>query len=505
MLALRLEAWFLTAYWDRVGQVVFHKEERQPRSGLDKETNPRTMDVSNMRHRTNDCVESRHPVRLRTALVRGGQARLAGCVLMALAMGGCGPAVDPSGAVWRETPRGALSPMGFADTLEPVLPAVVRVGTLGESESGEQGVGGVGSGAIIDTEHRLILTNAHVVEGGTGYFIDLADGRQVRAELVGIDPPTDIAVLRAPVSGAPAIAFADSDAARVGDVVFAVGYPFGIDQTVSLGIISGLGRSTSADQLQDFIQTDAAINSGNSGGPLLDSSGRLVGVNTAILSRTGGSIGIGFSVPSNLATEVVAQLVEHGEVRRGAIGVVLDRVSEAASKVAGIDHWDGALVVRVLPESTAAQAGLAPGDIITAFNGRTIRTPQALRTWIGVSRPDKPHTITYVRRGEVTTAPVSLRPVRSGIVRNLEQIGALVREIAPGDRLPDNVDGAFVRGVVPGSPADIAGLTAGDVIVGVNNELATSAHVCDVLVSQTRGRVRLLVYRGGGVVPVIVQ
>jgi len=194
--------------------------------------------------------------------------------------------------------------LSFADVLEPVLPSVVRVGRLNRAANGRLGLGGLGSGAVIDAENGYIITNAHVVADGDAYLVDLPDGRVVDAKLIGIDTPTDIAVLQADDLRVGAVTLANSDDLRVGDVVFAVGYPLGLDQSLSLGVVSGLGRTSSRDGLQDFIQTDAAINSGNSGGPLLDSLGRLVGINTAIVSKSGGSNGIGFSVPVGLAAQV---------------------------------------------------------------------------------------------------------------------------------------------------------------------------------------------------------
>ena len=234
--------------------------------------------------------------------------------------------------------------LSFADSLDDVLPSVVRIGTVKSNEAGNIGLSGIGSGAVFDAEKGYIITNAHVVEGGEGFLVNVPDGRIVRARLVGLDAPTDIAVLQADDLRVDAVAVADSDNLRVGDVVFAVGYPLGLDQSLSLGVVSGLGRASSSGSLQHFIQTDAAINSGNSGGPLLDSNGRLIGVNTAILSKAGGSDGIGFSVPSVLAFQVAEQIVANGEVKRGSIGIEMAKVSEAASEAVGIDHWDGALI-----------------------------------------------------------------------------------------------------------------------------------------------------------------
>ena len=284
--------------------------------------------------------------------------------------------------------------MSFADALEAVLPSVLRVGKLDRIEDGQLALTGIGSGAVIDAEKGYILTNAHVVSGGEDFLINIPDGRNVSARLVGIDTPTDIAVLQADDLRVEAVTIADSDALRVGDLVFAVGYPLGLKESLSLGIISGLGRSASTSSLQDFIQTDAAINSGNSGGPLLDSQGRLIGVNTAIVSKTGGNNGIAYSIPSAFAIQVAEQIITHGEVKRGSIGIEMTKVDEDASEKVGIDHWDGALVASVRPETAAANAGLQVGDVITSFDGRKVKTPTALRAWIGIATPDTSYPLT---------------------------------------------------------------------------------------------------------------
>ena len=396
--------------------------------------------------------------------------------------------------------------LSFADTLDTVLPSVVRIGTVKTNKDGKLGLSGIGSGAVINAEKGYVITNAHVVAGAEGAVINLPDGRTVKARLVGIDTPTDIAVLQADALRVGAVKVANSDNLRVGDVVFAVGYPLGLEQSLSLGVISGLGRSASSKSLQDFIQTDAAINSGNSGGPLLDSQGRLIGINTAILSKAGGSDGIGFSVPSILAFQVANQLIDHGEVQRGSIGIEMARVSEKASSKVGINHWDGALVASVRPESAAQYAGLQAGDVITAFDNRKVKTPNALRAWIGVATPGTPYAITYVRdNGVENTIDIKITAFKAPIVESLEQLGASLRPATSDDNVPRGVRGIYVTRVVDNSPADKAGLQVGDVIGAINNELATTKHVCDRLITESKGRARLLVYRYGIPIPVIIE
>ena len=428
------------------------------------------------------------------------------CALTMTFIAGCAntsPQAPQNSLTSMDNSRNVLS---FADTLDSVLPSVVRIGTVKKNSEGKLGLSGIGSGAVIDAEKGYVITNAHVVAGAEGALINLPDGRTVEARLVGIDTPTDIAVLQAEDLRVGAVKTANSDNLRVGDVVFAVGYPLGLEQSLSLGVISGLGRSASSKSLQDFIQTDAAINSGNSGGPLLDSQGRLIGINTALLSKTGGSDGIGFSVPSILAFQVANQLIEHGEVQRGSIGIEMARVSEKASEKVGINHWDGALIARVRPESAAQIAGLKAGDVITAFDNRKVKTPNALRAWIGVATPGKPYAMTYIRdNGVEKTVDIAITAFKAPAIESLEQLGANLRPVNASDNAPTGVKGIYVTRVIEDSPADKAGLQEGDIIGAINNELVTTKHVCDRLITESKGRARLLVYRYGIPIPVIIE
>lgn len=430
--------------------------------------------------------------------------KILGLGLLAMTlMGGCETSSQNTQPAPLDSARNVLS---FADTLESVLPSVVRIGSLQENADGKLALAGIGSGAVIDAEKGYVVTNAHVVAGGKGFLINVPDGRVIEARLIGLDTPTDIAVLQADDLRVDAVSIANSDELRVGDIVFAVGYPLGLGQSLSLGVISGLGRTASSGSLQDFIQTDAAINSGNSGGPLLDSRGRLVGINTAIVSKSGGSNGIGFSVPASLAVQVTDQLIAHGEVQRGSLGIVMAKVSEAASEKVGITHWDGALVSSVRTGTTAQSAGLQTGDVITSFGGRKVKSPNALRAWIGVATPGKPYALTYIREGGVeNTVEIQVTAFKAPVVESLEQLGASVRAVSAADNVPTGVKGIYVSGVTKDSPADRAGLQVGDVINAINNELAKSKHVCDKLVQESKGRARLLVYRYGVPIPIIIE
>jgi len=399
--------------------------------------------------------------------------------------------------------RGVLS---FADNLEPALPSIVRIGRLDRGADKNLRLAGIGSGAVIDAKNGYVITNAHVVDNGESYIINLPDGRVVPAKLIGIDVATDIAVLQADDMRVSALRLGDSDALRVGDIVFAVGYPLGLEQSLSLGVVSGLGRSSSAAALQDFIQTDAAINSGNSGGPLLDSQGRLVGINTAIVSRGGGNNGIGFSVPIALASQVTTQLIRYGEVRRGTIGVEMAPVSEDDSERVGIDHWDGGTITAIAPGSTTERAGLKRGDVVIAFDGKPVKTPHALRARVGVAETNTAHRLTFIRaNGVPQQAVVTVTSARQAIIESFEELGASVRELKPEDGQAAHVSGVYVYKVKDGSSAARAGLQIGDVISSINNEPADTMESTNRLAKKSKGRARLTIYRYGVEIPLFIE
>ncbi len=427
--------------------------------------------------------------------------------LLSLCLMSCDVATSPEGKVLPKNNeiRMPTFATGFADVLAPQLNSVVRVNVSKTNEAEGTVSGSTGSGAIIDAENGYVLTNAHVVADATDYAVLLLDGREIVAELVGVDVPTDIALLKISEPSIKAIAISDSDKARVGDVVFAVGYPFGLDQTVSLGIVSGLGRSTSSSALQDYIQTDAAINTGNSGGPLLDNQGRLIGVNTAILSKSGGSVGIGFSVPSRVALRVVDQLKSFGEVHRGSIGVSLSVVNEAAAAAAGTLNLEGALVANVDAGSPAEKAGLQSDDVITRYDGRLVKTPNSLRTWIGVSETGVPVDISLFRSGVETSLQVTPEFRAFPLLETVGQLGMSVESIVDNSGVEPNLSGVLVTNVEKGSPADNASMQVGDVILSINNERTSTPAVCDRVIKGANGRVLLVVYRDNVVVPVIIE
>jgi len=262
-----------------------------------------------------------------------------------------------------------------------------------------------GSGVIVDAEKGYVLTNNHVVEKATEIEVTTKDGRRFRAELVGRDPETDIAVLKIKPDRLTAIPLGNSDSLEVGDFVLAIGNPFGLGQTVTSGIVSALGRTgLGIEGYEDFIQTDASINPGNSGGALVTLDGRLIGINTAILAPKGGNVGIGFAVPISMVRQVMAQIVETGEVRRGRIGVAVQDLTPELSEALGSPQSEGAVIGKVEENSPAARSGLARGDVVTAVNGVRIRSAAQLRNAIGLTPVGREISLSYERKGVADTA-----------------------------------------------------------------------------------------------------
>jgi Do/DeqQ family serine protease len=266
-----------------------------------------------------------------------------------------------------------------------------------------------GSGVIVDAAQGYVLTNSHVTENGNSIEVTTKDNRKFKARLIGRDPETDIAVLQISGSNLTAVAMGDSDRLQVGDFVLAVGNPFGLGQTVTSGIVSALGRSgLGIEGYEDFIQTDASINPGNSGGPLVDLQGRIVGINTAIVAPSGGNVGIGFAVPINMARQVMDQLVNYGEIKRGRIGVAMQDLTPDIAQALGTTRSEGAVIARVEPGSPAERAGLRTNDLIVAVNGAAIRNGSELRNKVVVARIGDAVDLTIVRGSSEHTVTVRI-------------------------------------------------------------------------------------------------
>ena len=322
-----------------------------------------------------------------------------------------------------------------------------------------------GSGVIVDAKSGYIVTNAHVIENATEITVQLLDNRSLTAKVIGKDAGSDVAVLKVQAANLVEIPIADSDLEEVGDFVVAIGNPFGLGHTVTSGIISALGRSgINPEGFEDFIQTDASINPGNSGGALVNLNGRLVGINSAILSRTGGNIGIGFAIPSNMMKTVMDQLIKYGEVRRGVLGVNIQTLTPDIAQSMELGNVQGALVSQVVDGSAAEKAGIKAGDVITAVNGKPVKDASALRNTIGLLRIGDRVDVALLRDGKPrrVTAVIGERDAAA------ESKASGLHEGLQGAELADaQGGGVLIRSVAEGSPAAQRGLRANDVILAV--------------------------------------
>jgi len=432
-----------------------------------------------------------------------------GCgVVLGLAKGGSDEALMPELRVDRTPPERSGPAGGHAATVEKVAPSVVSIFTTREAGSrGAAGAGvpemfrdffgerrggkarpqprqrGLGSGVILSPD-GYILTNHHVIKGADRIKVRLDNRDEHAAELVAGDPASDLAVIKVDADGLPAATLGDSELLKPGDFVLALGSPFGLSHTVTQGIVSAIGRDNlNIAGYENFIQTDASINPGNSGGALVDNSGRVVGINTAIFSRSGGNVGIGFAIPINMAIEIAEQLIDAGEVRRGYLGVRLGALDPALAEALGVEA-EGALVNEVMPGTPAAEAGLEAGDVIVAVDGRRVEDLGDLRRMVGREQPGT-ELVFEVRRGDeelelsATIAampgellagdPGAAEAPERGALRGveLERLDEATRERL---ELSSDLDGVVVRDLEPASPAAEAGLRPGHVILEIDRE-----------------------------------
>ncbi len=384
----------------------------------------------------------------------------------------------------------------LAPVLEDVMPAVVNVHTRTRvqvrnspffddpffrrffdfpSAPRERVQQSLGSGVIVDAQRGFVLTNNHVIDGADDMAVRLHDGREFPAEFVGADRDTDLAVVRINAKGLSELELSAPDHLRVGDFVVAVGNPFGLGQTVTSGIVSALGRSGLRGlEYQNFIQTDASINPGNSGGALIDLAGRLVGINTAIFTPSGGNVGIGFAIPASTAAHVMGQLIEFGEVRRGSFEIEVQDLGEDLREAFGLDDARGAVITRLEADSALRTAGLQAGDVITAIDGRPVDSAQALRNIEGLLLVGTEVNIGYLRDGQRLRSEVLIEEnldARIAARRLDERLDGMVLVRIP-ERSP--LRGALVEEVRRTTAAWEAGLRAGDVIVSVNRSAVSS-------------------------------
>lgn len=327
----------------------------------------------------------------------------------------------------------------------------------------------LGSGVIIDAAKGYAVTNNHVVDNANSIKVQLSDGRKFDAKVVGKDPRSDIALIQIQdPKNLTAIKIADSDALRVGDYTVAIGNPFGLGETVTSGIVSALGRSgLNAENYENFIQTDAAINRGNSGGALVNLNGELIGINTAILAPDGGNIGIGFAIPSNMVKNLTAQMVQYGQVKRGELGILGTELNSELAKAMKVDAQRGAFVSQVMPNSSAAKAGIKAGDVITSLNGKPISSFAALRAEVGSMPIGSKVTLGLLRDGKPVN--VSLELQQSS--QNQVDSSTIFSGIEGAEMSNKGADkGVVVNNVKANSPAARIGLKKGDVIMGANQQ-----------------------------------
>jgi len=363
---------------------------------------------------------------------------------------------------------------------------------------------GQGSGFIISPD-GYILTNYHVVDKAAKVEVKMQDGRDYTAKIVGTDPPSDLAVIKIDESDLPFLRLGDSDRLEVGDWVLAVGNPFGLSHTLTAGIVSAKGRSgIGLNDYENFIQTDAAINPGNSGGPLVDLDGKVVGINTAIFSRSGGYMGIGFAIPVNMAKQIRDQLIEHGEVTRGRLGVYIQDLTPELAQSFGLDKEEGALVAQVMEDSPAEKAGLERGDIIQRLNGEKVGKVTEFRNRVALTAPGTKVGLTILRDGKEKELTVTIGKLEGGVAGNetgeMPRLGLNLQELSPelAQRLGyQGQQGVLVASVEPGSPAARAGIERGDLIQEIDRQAVTRPEQARGILGKDKGKTHLLLIRHG--------
>jgi DegQ peptidase. Serine peptidase. MEROPS family S01B len=445
---------------------------------------------------------------------------------LALSVGLSLSASFPASAALPSQVPGQEAIPSLAPMLEKVLPAVVSVqveGTARQSQRipeelkkyfGEdapdqqaQPFEGLGSGVIIDAAKGYILTNNHVISQADKISVQLNDGREFDAKLIGGDDQSDIALLQVQnPSNLTQIAIADSDKLRVGDFAVAVGNPFGLGQTATSGIVSALGRSgLNLEGLENFIQTDASINRGNSGGALLNLNGELIGINTAILAPGGGSIGIGFAIPSNMAKTLSQQLIQFGEVKRGLLGIKGMEMSADIAKAFKLNVQRGAFVSEVLPNSGSAKAGVKSGDIIVSLNDKPLSSFAELRSRIATTEPGAKVKLGLIREGKPLTVEVTLDKSTSSSA-SAEQISPALQGATLSDgQLKNGTKGITVTTVEKSSPAAQAGLHQDDVIVGVNRTRVQSIAEMRKVLESKPAVIALQIIRGNDTLYILLR
>ncbi len=438
---------------------------------------------------------------------------LGGALAMALAT----PAFASLPPAINGEPLPSLAPM-----LSKVTPAVVNISTktrvrardpyfddpLFRQLFGNQGAPrerveqSLGSGVVVDAAKGYVLTNHHVVGGADDITVTLQDGRDLKAKLVGSDPDTDVALLQIPADKLQALPIADSSQLRVGDFVVAVGDPFGLGQTATSGMVSALGRSGLGKGFQNFIQTDASINPGNSGGALVNLRGELVGINSMIFTPSGGNVGIGFAIPTDLATGVMKQLLAYGKVRRGNLGVEVQDITPRIAQALGLKDTTGAVVTRVDTGSPAEGAGLQTGDVLTAVDGKPVRSSQDVRNAEGLLPLGAKVTLSVKREGAARDVQATIEAPRlatlDGGKVDGRLAGVVLSDLTPEQRAA-GLFGVALSGIRRGSAADRAGLRDGDIVIGIGQRKVASVKGLPVGSALAGRQLLLTVVRGEAV------
>ena len=367
-----------------------------------------------------------------------------------------------------------------------------------------------GSGVVIDARLGYVITNHHVIEAAQEIVVTLKDRRKLSAQLVGSDPGTDIALLKVAPEGLIELKLGDSEALEVGDFVIAIGNPFGLGQTVTSGIVSALGRTgLNIHGYEDFIQTDASINPGNSGGALINLKGELIGINSVIIGPSGGNVGIGFAVPSNMARSVVEQLAKYGEVRRGRLGVLIQDLTPELAEALNLDITRGAVVTRVEPGSPAEQARVAAGDIVVAVDGIAVTNSADLRNRIGLVRVGGKVTLTVLRDGRRRVVQVRVAKVERATYAGSESApqlaGAIFQAMGGEHPLSGQIDGVVVADVERGSRAWRNNIRPGDLIVAINRERVRSVEELSRALRRTGRTVAVDIIRDNTQLLIVIQ
>lgn len=366
-----------------------------------------------------------------------------------------------------------------------------------------------GSGVIVDARNGYVLTNAHVVDNADEVEVTLVDGRSLQAEVIGVDREVDLAVVKVEADNLTQIKIADSTRMRVGDFVVAIGNPFGLGQTVTTGIVSALGRTgLGIEGYENFIQTDASINPGNSGGALVNLRGELIGINTAIIAPSGGNVGIGFAIPTEMAENVMQQLIEHGEVRRGVLGVTIQDLTPELAEAFDVDQTEGVVITQVMEDSAAQDAGLKSGDVVVAVDGRPVKRVSDLRNKVGLSPIGEKVELSIVRDGKKRTLTATIRETSekssegTGLSRHLD--GAALRNLRKGE-VTYAESGVLVEQVEQGSAAWRANLRTGDVIINANRQDVATLDDLGKAISDKDAALLLRINREGGVFFIVIR